>query len=163
MVRPTLEYASALCMGSPQARGHPAARKSSTPSSQVRDQQIHRQITRHCYIHARKSEADKSRTSKKTDPPGDAQKKKINNGLVDISVASFFRHSDPRETQRLHQEQAQHPVLFHSFFFRSLRMEPPPYIHFFSPFTWVLPESTRPQHQDHVYSFNVVSTCLLLS
>ena len=72
---------------------------------------------------------------------------KINNGLVDIDPESFFRHSDPRArgSQRLYQQQTQHHILFHSFFPHSLRMEPPPYIYFFSPFTRVLPESTRLQ------------------
>ena len=43
---------------------------------------------------------------------------KINNSLVDINPESFFRHSDPRTrgSQRLCQEQTQHPVFFHSFF-----------------------------------------------
>ena len=73
---------------------------------------------------------------------------KINNNLEDINPESFFRHSDPRTrgSQRLYQEQTQHPVLFHSFSpLHSLRIELPPYICFFSPFTGVLPESTRPQ------------------
>ena len=68
--------------------------------------------------------------------------------ITDINPESFFRHSDPRTrgSQRLYQEQTQHPVLFHSFSpLHSLRIEPPPYICFFSPFTGVLPESTRPQ------------------
>ena len=47
---------------------------------------------------------------------------KINKGLVDISPASFLRHSDPRTrgTQRLHQEQTQHPVLSRAFFSRTV-------------------------------------------
>ena len=42
---------------------------------------------------------------------------KINNDLVDINLANIFHHSDPRTrgTQRLHQEQTQHYVLFCSF------------------------------------------------
>ena len=42
---------------------------------------------------------------------------KINNDLVDMNPASFFHHSEPRTrgAQRLHQEQAQHHVLCHSF------------------------------------------------
>ena len=41
---------------------------------------------------------------------------KINNDLVDINPESFFHHSDPRTrgAKRLHQEQTQHHVLFHS-------------------------------------------------
>ena len=47
---------------------------------------------------------------------------KINNGLVDINPESFFRHADPRTrgSQRLYQEQTQRPVLFHSFFPRTV-------------------------------------------
>ena len=43
---------------------------------------------------------------------------KINKGLVDIEPASCFHHADRRTrgAQRLHQEQIQHPALFHSFF-----------------------------------------------
>ena len=47
---------------------------------------------------------------------------KINKGLVNINPASFFLHFDPRTrgTQRLYQEETQHPVLFHSFFPRTV-------------------------------------------
>ena len=42
---------------------------------------------------------------------------KINNILVDVNTECFFHHSDPKTkgAQSLHQEQTQHPVLFHSF------------------------------------------------
>ena len=42
---------------------------------------------------------------------------KTKNGLLDINPESFIYHSDPRTKggQRLHQEQTQHHVLFHSF------------------------------------------------
>ena len=47
---------------------------------------------------------------------------KINKGLVDINPANFFYHADrrTREAQRLHQEQIQQPALFHSFFPRTV-------------------------------------------
>ena len=47
---------------------------------------------------------------------------KINNGLADINPENFFRHADSRTrgSQRLYQEQTQHPVLFHSFFPRTV-------------------------------------------
>ena len=47
---------------------------------------------------------------------------KINNGLVDINTESFFHHSDPRTrgAQRLHQEQTQYHVLFHSLYPRTV-------------------------------------------
>jgi hypothetical protein len=48
---------------------------------------------------------------------------KINNGLVDININDFVRRSDPRTrgAQRFHQERAEHPALYHSFFPRTLR------------------------------------------
>jgi hypothetical protein len=48
---------------------------------------------------------------------------KINNGLVDININDFVRRSDPRTrgAQRFHQERADHPALYHSFFPRTLR------------------------------------------
>ena len=88
--------------------------------------QLHGQVTRQCYIHARKSKVGKPWTMKMTDSSGDALYNKVQNQqwpcrnteLVDINPASFFHHSDPRTrgTQRLHQEQAQHHILFHSLF-----------------------------------------------
>ena len=49
---------------------------------------------------------------------------KINNGLAvaDINPENFFKHADSRTrgSQRLYQEQTQHPVLFHSFFPRTV-------------------------------------------
>ena len=46
----------------------------------------------------------------------------INKGFVDINPASFFHHSGPRTrgSPKLHQEQAQHRVFFHSFFPRTV-------------------------------------------
>ena len=43
---------------------------------------------------------------------------KIKKGLVDINPGNVFHHADRRTrgAQRLHQEQIQHPALFHSFF-----------------------------------------------
>ena len=82
---------------------------------------------------------------------------------------SFFHHSDPRTrgTQRLHQEQTLHPDLFHSFFPCNLRMEPPPYLYFFSPLTRVLPESTRPQFTQPArgshLSMNIKITYIILT
>ena len=66
------------CLGSPQAKGHSTVGKSSTTSNQVHEQPgtwpttTHGQITRHFYIHAWKSEVDKSGTQKTTDLLGDA-------------------------------------------------------------------------------------------
>ena len=72
---------------------------------------------------------------------------KINNGLVDINPESFFRHADPRTrgSQRLPGTNPTPRPLSFLLPPHSLRMEPPPYIYFFSPFTRVLPESTRLQ------------------
>ena len=108
------------CLGSPRAKGYPTAGKSSRPRSQVRDQQLHGQITRHCYIHARNlkwTSLEHRRRQIRL-----VMLCKINKGLVDISPASFLRHSDPRTrgTQRLHQEQTQHPVLSRAFFSRTV-------------------------------------------
>ena len=50
------------CLGSPQVQGHLATVKQNwTPSSQVCDQQLHRQIIRHCWCHSHawKSAVDK--------------------------------------------------------------------------------------------------------
>ena len=71
MVRPHIGVCL-CCLGCPRAKGHPTAVRSSTPSSQVRNQQLHGQITRYCYIQARKSEEDESWTPKTTDPPKNA-------------------------------------------------------------------------------------------
>ena len=49
-----------VCLMSPHAQGHPHTGKSTTTNRQVRDQQLHGQVTRHCYIHARKSKMVKS-------------------------------------------------------------------------------------------------------
>lgn len=48
---------------------------------------------------------------------------KINNGIVDINKAEFYTSGDSRTrgAQRLFQERASHPVLFNSFFPRTLR------------------------------------------
>ena len=47
---------------------------------------------------------------------------KLNNDIVDINPAIFFHFIGPRTrgAQRLHQEQAQHHVLFHSIFPRTV-------------------------------------------
>ena len=70
--------------------------------SQVHDQ-LHGQVTRQCYIHARKSKVGKPWTMKMTDSSGDALYNKVQNQqwpcrntelvLVDINPASFFHHS----------------------------------------------------------------------
>ena len=86
---------------------------------------------------------------------------------ADINSASVFQHSDPGtgEAQRLHQEQAQHHVFFHSLFLHSLWMEPPPHSYLFSPFTPVLPQSARPQSSEPssspYLSMNIKSSCRL--
>ena len=123
---------------------------------------------RHPYIHAQKVKANKSKKRRQQNCLGMLYK--INNSLVlvDINPASFFTHCDPttRGAQRLHQEQARHLVLFHSFFFHATSewntllaaISSAPCFEY-----RVLPESTRQQspqpaasppslhqHQDHV-------------
>ena len=67
-----------------------------------------------------------------------------------MNPVSFFHHSNPktRGAQRLHQEQAQHPVLFDSVLphtVSELNLLPMAISYLFSPFTQVLPELNRPQ------------------
>ena len=72
---------------------------------------------------------------------------KLNNGLVDINPVIFFHLTDPRTrgAQRLHQEQAQHHVLFNSFFPRTISERNLPTAISSAPsLESLLPESTRP-------------------
>ena len=48
---------------------------------------------------------------------------RITNNLVDLDRNKFFKHSDRRTrgAQRIHQEHSQHPILFSSFFPRTIR------------------------------------------
>ena len=100
---------------------------------------------------------------------------KINNGHVDINSESFFRHSDPRTVRsRLYQEQIPHPVLFHSFFPRTVSewnlglptsISSAPSLESFKGRLGCSPHNQPPslnEHQGHVYSFNNISTCRLL-
>ena len=115
MVRPTLEYASAVC----------------DPDKQ-KDIRLLEKVQRRAGRYVTNNYTDRSPGTvtsmleylKWTSPEHRRQQihlgvlYKINNGLVVINPESFFRHSDPRTggAQQLYQEQTQHPVLFHSFF-----------------------------------------------
>ena len=48
---------------------------------------------------------------------------RISSGLVDINLTGFCQHADPRTrgVRRLHLERPRHPVLFNSFFRRTVR------------------------------------------